>query len=233
MNNVGSPADLNNLHRKSKTHLCLKINKSARTFALFLDNKFIKQWTDENEFTGTGTGFGLVAQGQPMRVSNIVIGNWDGQLNLDGPTKPGTEDFVRLANGDKLSGTLNTIANNQVSITATFGKMQIPLERVTAILLSTKANLKARRQAADLYAYFVDGGRLTLNLERLDDQQLIGSSENCGRLTLQRAALQRLQFNIYEPKPDDEEDEWGDSTKPKRRGAVPVPMMENIGMGED
>ena len=218
MNNVESALNLNDLQRKGKVHLGLKINKPKRTFALFLDDKLIKQWTDDNEFTGKGTGVGFVAQGQPIRISNIIVSEWDGRLDLDGGGKAAEEDFLRLANGDKLSGKLGTIANGQVALTTSFATMQVPLERVVEVLLGTKNSAKARRQTNDMYAFFADGSRVTLALERLDNQQLTGASENYGRLAAQRTAFQRLQFNIYEPKPDDEKDDWDSGTSKPGRG---------------
>jgi hypothetical protein len=219
MNNVESNINVENLQRKGKAHFALKINKPKRTFALFLDDKLVKQWTDDNEFAGKGTGLGFVAQGQPTRISNITISEWDGRLDIDGGGKAAEEDFLRLANGDKLSGKLGTIANGQVALTTTFATMQIPLERVVEVLMGTKNIAKARRQTNDMYGFFADGSRVTLALEKLDGQQLTGSSENCGRLAAQRTAFQKLQFNIYEPKPEDEEDDWSTGgTKPVRGG---------------
>ena len=213
MNQVESYLNLNDLQRKGKTHMAFKINKTKRQYALFLDDKMVKQWTDDNEFAGKGTGLGFVAQGQPTRISNLTISEWDGRLDVDGAGKAAEEDFLRLVNGDKLSGKLGTIANGQVALTTSFATMQVPLERVVEILLGNKSLAKARRQANDLAAFFPDGSRVTLALEKLDGQQLVGSSENCGRLTAQRTAFQKIQFNIYEPKPADEDDDWGASPK--------------------
>jgi hypothetical protein len=226
MNNIESNVNVNDLQRRGKAHMALKVDKKKRTIALFLDDKLIKQWTDDAEFEGKGTGLGFVAQGQPLRISNLVVTEWDGRLDIDSGGKSADEDFLRLLNGDKLSGKLGTIAGGQVALTTSFATMQIPLERIVEVLMGTKNSAKARRQTNDMLGFFADGGRVTLALETLDGQQWAGTSENCGRLTVQRAALQKLQFNIYEPKPENPEDDWGGSGTGGGRRMMRGPMID-------
>ena len=217
MNNVDQYVNVESLQRKNKAHIALKVNKQKKTVALFIDGSMIKQWTDRADFTGKGTGIGFVTQGQPTRVSNIVVSEWDGKLDLDtgGAAKPGEEDLVRLVNGDKLSGHLNTIANGQLNFVTSYAKLEIPLARVAEIVMAAKTAEKPRRQANDLRAFFADGGRLTLSLEKLNPDTLSGGSECFGKASFQRGAFQRLQFNIYdETKESDEDDDWGDMPVP-------------------
>lgn len=226
MNNIDQYVNVETLQRKNKARIALKINKPQKTIALFIDGVLIKQWTDRADFTGKGTGIGFVAQGQPLRISNIVVTEWDGKLDLStGGARANEEDFVRLTNGDKLSGHLDTIANGQLHFATSYAKLEIPLERVAEIALASKTAEKPRRQINDLRAFFADGGHVTLALETLTPDTLSGSSESFGKARFQRAAFQRLQFNIYdESKETDEDDDWGDTppTGGRRiiRGAV-------------
>jgi hypothetical protein len=217
MNNVEQYVNVESLQRKNKAHIALKVNKTKKTVALFIDGSMIKQWTDRADFTGKGTGIGFVTQGQPTRVSNIVVSEWDGKLDIDtvGSGKPGEEDFVRLVNGDKLSGQLDTIANGQLHFATSYAKLDIPLARVAEIVMASKTAEKPRRQANDLRAFFVDGGRLTIALDKLSPETLSGGSECFGKASFQRGAFQRLQFNIYdEAKESEEDDDWGDTPVP-------------------
>jgi hypothetical protein len=217
MNNVDQYVNVESLQRKNKAHIALKVNKQKKTVALFIDGAMIKQWTDRADFTGKGTGIGFVTQGQPTRISNIVVTEWDGKLDIDtgSAAKPGEEDLVRLVNGDKLSGQLGTIANGQVNFSTSYAKLEIPIARVAEIVMAAKNAEKPRRQTNDLRAFFVDGGRLTIALDKLSPDTLSGGSENFGRASFQRGAFQRLQFNIYdEAKESDEDDDWGDMPVP-------------------
>ncbi len=209
MNNVEAAINFEGLQRRTKARVMLKVNKPKRTFALFIDGKFIKQWTDDNPFEGRGTGLGFAPQGNPLRISNITVSDWDGRLDLDdAPGKAADEDFIRLANGDKLSGRLGNIANGQAALTTSYATMQVPLERIAEITMAAKNQGKPRRQPGDVFAMFPDGSRITLALDKLDAQQLTGASESFGKITAQSSVFQKIQFNIYEPKPEDEEDDW-------------------------
>jgi len=238
MNNVDQYVNVESLQRKNKAHIALKVNKQKKTVALFIDGAMIKQWTDRADFTGKGTGIGFVTQGQPTRVSNIVVTEWDGKLDLDagGGAKPGEEDLVRLVNGDKLSGQLGTIANGQVNFATSYAKLEIPIARVAEIVMAAKTAEKPRRQANDLRAFFVDGGRLTISLETLSPDTLSGGSECFGKAGFQRGAFQRLQFNIYdEARESDEDDEWGEmpaggNIRRIMRGAAGANILINGGL---
>ncbi|MBM3859291.1 MAG: hypothetical protein FJ395_06540 [Verrucomicrobia bacterium] len=217
MNNVDQHVNVESLQRKNKARIALKINKQKKTVALFIDGALIKQWTDRTDFTGRGTGIGFVTQGQPTRVSNVLVTEWDGKLDLDAgsDSKAAEEDLVRLVNGDKLSGQLDSVVGGQVRFATSYAKLEIPMERVAEIVLATKNAEKPRRHANDLRAFFSDGNRLTIALDKLSPETLNGNSECFGKATFQRGAFQRLQFNIYdEAKESEEDDDWGDTPMP-------------------
>jgi len=221
MNNVDQPINVDSLQRKNKAHIALKVNKQKKTISLFLDGSFVKQWTDRADFAGRGTGLGFVTQGQPIRISNIVVSEWDGKLDLDAgaPGAAAEEDIVRLINGDKLTGRLDTIANGQLQFATSYARLEVPLTRVAEVLLATRNAEMPRRQANDLRAFFGDGGRLTLALEKLGADTLSGASESFGKAVFQRGAFQRLQFNIYdERKESEEDDDWADTPLPAGGG---------------
>ena len=59
-------------------------------------------------------------------------------------------------------------------------------------------------------ASFLDGSRFTLALEKLEEQTLTGASESCGHVTTALDAFSRVQFHIYEPRPEaGGDDDWG------------------------
>jgi hypothetical protein len=209
--NVGNNVELPNFQNRTKAHVSVRVNKPKKIIALLLDGNLVRQWTDSAEFAGKGTGILFFAQGQgQLRVSNIVVSDWNGRLDTDVVPAAAQEDLIRFANNDKVSGTLGGIANNEIVFTTSFANMKIPIERVTQIELTTEKAEAARRQAADVRAYFLDGSRFTLALEKLDDQSLVGSTENCGRVTTALDAFSRVQFHIYDEHAEASgEDDWG------------------------
>ena len=76
--------------------------------------------------------------------------------------------------------------------------MKVPLERIATIDFTAQKAEKARRQANDVRAFFLDGSRFTLALDKLDETALTGSSENCGKVRSALDAFRRVQFHIYE-----------------------------------
>ncbi|MCX6997655.1 MAG: hypothetical protein NTV49_11355 [Kiritimatiellaeota bacterium] len=211
-NNMGSSVEIPKFQNKSKTRASIRVNKAKKTIALFLDQELVKQWTDTEEFVGSGKGLIFASQGQgQFRVSNIVVTQWDGRLEGEAAgVAPSGDDLVRFANGDKVSGMVKSIAKDEAVLTTSFSEMKVPLERIVLIELAGQKAGMARRQAGDVRASFLDGSRFTLTLEKMNDQVLAGSTENCGRVTTAFDAFSRVQFHIYAPRPKaDGDDDWG------------------------
>ena len=206
-NNLGSNVEMQNLLRKSKTHISIRVNKPKKSIALFVDGQMVRQWNEPDEWAAKGSNLVLLSQGQGVcRVSNISVSEWDGHLDSDTATgSSSSEDLVRFNNNDKVSGNLQAIANNQITFATSFAEMKIPLERVATIDFAAPKAEKARRQATDVRAVFLDGSRFTLGLEKLDEAALAGSSENCGRVTSALDAFRSVQFHIYDQPTETEE----------------------------
>ncbi len=213
-NNLGSPVDVPELPRKSRAHIAVKVNKPKKMIALFINGTMVKQWTDTDDFAGKGTGVMFCSQGQGQcRINNILVAEWDGKLDSDttGPAAS-TEDMILLANGDKVSGTLSNVASNEITFVTSYAPLKLPMERVAMITLATQKAEKPRRQANDVRAFFTDTARLTLALEKIDEQTVTGTSENCGRISAGLEAFSRIQFNIYQPRTDTAtDDDWGNA----------------------
>ncbi len=207
------------LQARNKARVSVRVNKAQKTIALLLDDELVKQWT-EQELAGSGRGLLFYARGQcSLRIANIVVAPWEGQLDSasDGAAAGG-EDLVRLTNGDQLSGTVSRLTKDTAIVAASFGEISVPLERMARIDLAGLKAAVARRRAGDVRATFLDGSRFTLALEKLADQALVGSAESCGRVTMLLDAFSRVQFHIYEPRPEadggDERDGAGGGDNP-------------------
>jgi hypothetical protein len=208
---VGPGRDVPQLQRKTKLRVALRYSKAKKLIALFFDGKLIRQWNETEEWAAKGGCLVFQAHGQgPFRITNLSVTAWDGRLEDASTATANDADLVRLNNGDKLSGQVKKIENGQVMLAASFAEMNVPVERVTAIEFASVNAERARRHAEDVRAVFSDGNRLTLALERLDEQQLVGTSENCGKVTAVLAAFRRIQFRIYEkPIESGDDEDWG------------------------
>ncbi len=200
-NSLGSSVEVPELLNKSRSHITVKINKPRKTVTLFVNGRMVQQWTDPGDFAGRGTGLMFSAQGRNQsRVSNIRVAEWDGKLDSDSASPVATaEDLIMLTNGDKVSGTLESVVNGEIAFSTSYAPLKIPLDRVLSIVMSNQKSEKPRRQASDVRAYFDETNRLTLALEKIDEKTVGGTSENCGKINAGLEAFSRIQFNIYQP----------------------------------
>ena len=204
---VGTNIDMQELQRKSKMRVAIRVDKPKKIVALYFDGVLAKQWPETEDWAARGTSLVLVSQGQgQLRVSNLLVTTWDGRLDVDPATSAKEADLVRLTNGDKVSGSVKSITGGQVALVTSF----VPLERIGTIEFASQKTERARRNPDDVRAFFPDGKYVTLALEKLDEQGLAGTTENCGRIMATLGAFRRVQFHIYEKSTDNsDDDEWG------------------------
>lgn len=213
MNMLGGGATVENFTQRGRARLGILVDKSKRSIALTVDGNVVRQWTDPAEFAGGGTWLMFMGQGQgPLRISNLVVREWDGQLEASAVERPASEDLLRLSNHDKVSGDLRGIREGRVFFQTAYATLEVPLERVLRLELATNKAERARRQASDIRAMFHGGGYLTVALEKIDEHQLVGNSENFGRQSFTRSAFRELRFAIYDEtaRLPGTEDPWAD-----------------------
>lgn len=211
-NNLGGVTSLDNLAARGKARISILVDKTKRTIAFLLDGAVVKQWTDPGDFAGQGGCVMFLSQGQgPMRISNLLVTEWDGEWNDSGTLTAKAEDLIRFNNNDKVSGQLKSISKGTITFVTAFATLEVPLERAAQIELASDRAERARRQAGDVRATFHEGGHVTLALEKLDETSLVGSSENFGKRTFSRAAFRELRLHIYdETAQPPKADEWGE-----------------------
>jgi hypothetical protein len=190
----------------------LLVNKGAKTIALLLNGRLLTQWTDAAEFAGTGTGLSFRSNNTgDLKISGIVITEWDGkppEAAGDSGAAIVKDDLLRFINNDKISGRLKSIAGDAVKFETSYATLDIPLARVVEIVTSTENATRARKNKEDVQMTFADRGLLTLQLERIEKDEVRGQSENFGKIALPLGALRRLDFNIYREKQADEADDF-------------------------
>jgi len=201
-------------NRKSmKAKINLLVDKSKKAVTLLIDGNMVKQWTDTANFAGKGNGIMFRPNNQgDLKISNIKIAQWDGKLPEVGGVssdKGAKEDLVRFVNNDKVSGQLKAIAAGNVKFETSYATLDIPLARVAEIVMASEKSERARRNKDDVRAYFADRGLVTIQLARIEKDEVKGKSENFGDISLPLGSLRLLEFSIYqERKDDDSEDDF-------------------------
>ncbi len=207
-----------------KLHVEIRADLLAGTMALLVDGNQIQQWNDPNVakpaapavdpnlpptvadavrdaarargpvLPGTGISFYMLNGG--IQLSAIKVSVWDGR-----PIEPGlvatnfTGHLVRLANQDRALGEVLTIRDGKLTLASPAGSLEIPLARVTQVILAPAAPFATNRPAGETHARLSSGETVALTQPRWDGRQLAGESPHFGPLQLDVRWVRVLRFN--------------------------------------
>jgi hypothetical protein len=128
---------------KSKVLVTILADRKERRFALLLDGKLVREFTDPQEFKGTGDCIMFQThQASAMRISKIKIARWDGKLPRQGGGSSGVaagdQDTLEFINGDAMSGSVRAIETNNIKFATSYATLDVPLERVVRMRFANK-----------------------------------------------------------------------------------------------
>lgn len=184
--------------QKNNAHIALKVNKEERSITLLIDDVIVKQWIDDQKFGGEGSGMRFVHQGQgAIKLSNLRITQWDGRFEEKLPANASAQtDLALLLNRDKVAGSLRGIREGKVTFAIPESTLDVPIQRVTQILLAGNNAEPVRKLPESLRAYFERRGNLTFQLQSWDQKRVVGISPIFGRFEADPRAFDRIQFNL-------------------------------------
>lgn len=193
------------LASKSKAHVEIKVDKRSRRILLFLDGVLAKQWTEPSEFSGEGRGIRLVHQGQGgVRLGQLKIAEWDGRYEdrASSNSVPATGDVVLMLDGERVTGQIRALEAGNILLATELGEIRKAVNQVRSIELrasSTSAIPKVQsggvsKTGGDVQVYFQRHGRLTLKLDQIQGQKMIGTSPVAGLVEVDTTAVSRLVF---------------------------------------
>ncbi len=196
---VGPQVNVPGLVQKNSARVTILINRPEKSASVLLDDTFIQQWTDADDFaqSGTGLAFNNFSDGQ-IRISNIRITHWDGRVPQPTPAGQTQGDTIVLINQDKVTGKLQSIGNRQITFATAYATLTIPLERADQIIFGSTTSEQARRLPLDITCTLANSDIITMALEKLDANTVTGASENFGPISVQRRAIHHIRFQIYD-----------------------------------
>lgn len=201
--------------QKNRAHLELLTSKPGGRVILLVDGVLIKEWIDPDGFAGSGTGMRFVHQGQgAIKLSNLRIAEWNGKIEQKSTNVTVIkEDQAKLLNGDKVLGRLESFRDGKLTFATGKTKLEIPFSRVADI--EFPRGPKEDDTKSSIRAFFPEGGSVTFQLERWNNQGVVANSANFGRVTFAPNTFERVEFY---PSP------------PKKPAAVSVPsnLLEEI-----
>lgn len=118
-------------------------NRLSGEISLFINDEFVVQWSEANDhqqdaggYAGKGNGFGFVVQGDesPVRISDVMVAEWNGMPDSARSLQVNTQDIVLLANGtDRFSGKVDSLEDGKVVLDGKYGRFQFALDDIAEI----------------------------------------------------------------------------------------------------
>lgn len=140
----------------------IRSNRRTGGISLFVNDEFVTQWNegdlvnhDDNAvgFAGKGSGFGFVVQSDecPVRVSDVVVCEWNGMPDSARSLETDDQDVVLMANGtDRYAGRIKELdAGRKLLFEGRHGQFRFPLEEVAEIRFAYKQLASASEPQAD------------------------------------------------------------------------------------
>ncbi len=121
----------------------IRCNRPTGEISLFIDGEFVAQWsevTDEkgidHGYAGPGDGMGFVVQAEdsPVRISEILVAEWNGMPDAARSMEVDDADVVLLSNGtDRIAGTVRAIRNGTLTLESRYGEFSFPVEEIAEV----------------------------------------------------------------------------------------------------
>lgn len=130
----------------------IRSNRPTGEISLFINGEFIVQWSDPlvlqagaplKNRQGSGLGFLVQTQEAPVKISDLMIAEWNGLPDSARSLQLEEQDVILLANGtDRFSGRVTAFDQGKIRVEAKLGQFQIPLDDIAEIRFAKK-NLAA------------------------------------------------------------------------------------------
>lgn len=126
-----------------RARLEIRSNRLTGEISLFINDEFVVQWSegasgvrDQATFAGKGNGFGFVVQTEdsPVKISDVLVAEWNGMPDSARSLQVDDQDIVLLANGtDRFSGKVGGFRDGKVTMDGKYGQFQFQLADIAEI----------------------------------------------------------------------------------------------------
>lgn len=126
----------------------IRSNRLSGGISLFVNDEFIVQWSEGVDaaeqnaaYAGKGNGFGFVVQTEdsPVRISDVMVAEWNGMPDSARSLQVDEQDIVLLANGtDRFSGKVNSFEDGKLTMEGKYGRFQFQLADIAEIRFARK-----------------------------------------------------------------------------------------------
>ncbi len=195
---MGRTESIGAMLANKKVHLEFRANKADGTLEVLVDGKLINRWIDTAGWVGNGSGILFYSQNDSaITVSNLKVSEWDGRPQNEATTNSTSAiDQLLLANNDSVSGKLTSVAAGNVKFVSSSAPLEIPLQRVTHLLLGSGAKTNsAPRNPWEVQVALAGGGTISFNLEKWGPETISGQNKDFGKISLNSPSVRQMRFN--------------------------------------
>jgi len=190
-----------------KLRVEIRTDLVAHTLVLLVDGNVIQQWTDPGSQRvgppplraasklGQSGGLSFFAMNGGIQLSALKVTAWDGSVEPQITATNLTGHLVRLINQDRAFGQVEAIRDGRLALTAATGRLEIPLARITQVVLAPGAAATTNRPAGETHARLSSGETVALTRPSWDGAKLAGISPHFGPLQLEARWVRLLRFN--------------------------------------
>jgi hypothetical protein len=185
----------------------IRSNRRSGLISLFINGEFVSQWSegaadarDAAGFAGKGDGFGFVVQGEdsPVRISDIVLSEWNGMPDSARSLEVEDQDVVLMANGtDRFAGRVTGMeGEGRLAFEGRHGRFTFPLEEVAEVRFASSALASAPDAPSENIAVRLHPFGLVSGLPVSGDASAISINHPVlGPVRLSTASAVMIEFN--------------------------------------
>jgi len=196
---------------RKRCQLSLLIDKESKTLSVLIDGQLIRKWEDTRPFAGKGKGLLFTSRNNStMRLSRIRITEWNGSLPESDTSKSGNgkEDFVVFSNKDSISGKAKRIEGDKLIFTTNFGDVPLPVSNMSSLTFSNPVKRLTPKER-DVKMLMQKNGIVNVELLSWSEGKTRVRSPYFGEAVFDSSVFEKLDFNLNEPRQDDEEGLFG------------------------
>jgi hypothetical protein len=123
----------------------LRTNRQTGEISLFLNDEFAIQWNESPDgpegYAGKGGAIGFQVQGpgSPVRISDLVVAEWNGMPDSARSLQTDDQDIVLLTNGtDRFSGEVSGLSGDKLQLKGRYGNFEFPLSEIAEVRFAKK-----------------------------------------------------------------------------------------------
>lgn len=142
-----------------KARMEIRSNRLTGEISIFINDEFVVNWSESGagqqeptRYAGKGAGFGFVVQTEdsPVRISDIVVAEWNGMPDSARSLQVDDQDIVLLTNGtDRFSGKVGTMQDGNISLEGRYGQFKFKLEDIAEVRFARNSLAKPTEPTAD------------------------------------------------------------------------------------